>query len=149
MHRERRKRFPRHRLHRKPPDSDPGMHHGTCVTHACATRNFTYLARGPWSRHDHIAGTKVNINGRRHSHVVVIETETGIQSNAVITRSNIYTIVWFLRAPRWYIGPTAMPRAAIGCDSRPRHCISLLPLDLTMYHRFIRLLRVVQSREGR
>ena len=51
--------------------SDPGMHHGTCVTHvpwcmsgslaprggenvpsipgACATRNFTYLARGPWS----------------------------------------------------------------------------------------------------
>ena len=50
--------------------SDPGMHHGTCVTHvpwcmsgsptrgggesvpdipgACATRNFAYLARGPW-----------------------------------------------------------------------------------------------------
>ena len=48
----------------------PGMHHGTCVTHvpwctsgsltrgdgenvsgipgACATRSFTYLARGPW-----------------------------------------------------------------------------------------------------
>ena len=33
-----------------PRVSDPGMHHGTCVTHACAcaTRNFTYLARGPW-----------------------------------------------------------------------------------------------------
>ena len=49
--------------------SDPGMHHGTCVTHvpwcmsgslargdgenfpgACATRNFTYLVRGPWRR---------------------------------------------------------------------------------------------------
>ena len=58
--------------------SDPDMHHGTCVTHvpwympgsltngflwsrwqggnvpgipgACATRNFTYLARGPWKR---------------------------------------------------------------------------------------------------
>ena len=50
--------------------SDPGMHHGTCVTHvpwcmsgsltggggenipgipgACATRNFKYLARGPY-----------------------------------------------------------------------------------------------------
>ena len=62
--------FPRHRLQRKPQVSDPGMHHGTCVTHvpwcmsgsptrggrenvpgipgACATRNFTYLARGPW-----------------------------------------------------------------------------------------------------
>ena len=24
-----------------------------------------------------------------------------------------YTTVWFLRAPRWFIGPTAMPRAAV------------------------------------
>ena len=88
---------------------------------------------------------------------------------------DICTIVWFFRAPRWYIGPTAMPRAAvtpiapersegaIGCDSRPRHCrrddipawrpnkitlLSLLPLDLTMYHRFISFLCAVQSREG-
>ena len=52
--------------------SDPGVHHGTCVTHvpwrmpgslarnggenvpgipgACATHNFTYLARGPCSK---------------------------------------------------------------------------------------------------
>ena len=64
-----RERFPRHRLQRKPLVSDPGMHHGTCVTHvpwcesgsltrgdgenapgipgACATRNFAYLVRGP------------------------------------------------------------------------------------------------------
>ena len=64
MRRECRDRFPRHRLQRKPLLSDPGMHHGTCVIHvgiavtrwrgnvsgiagACATRNFTYLARGP------------------------------------------------------------------------------------------------------
>ena len=69
MRRESRERFPRHRLQRKPLVSDPGMHHGTCVTHvtwcmsgsltrvggenipgipgACATRNFTYLVRGP------------------------------------------------------------------------------------------------------
>ena len=63
--------FPRHRLQRKPLVSDPGMHPDTCVTHvpwyqlvgianprwrgnfpgipgACATRSFTYLARGPW-----------------------------------------------------------------------------------------------------
>ena len=62
--------FSRHRRQWKPLVSDPGMHHGTCVTHvrwcmsgslnrgggenvlgipsACATRNFTYLARGPW-----------------------------------------------------------------------------------------------------
>ena len=70
MHREWRERFPRHRLHRKPLVSDSSMHHDTCLTHvpwcmsgsltrgggenvpgipgACATRNFTYLARGPW-----------------------------------------------------------------------------------------------------
>ena len=77
MRRECRERFPRHRLQWKPPVNDPGMHHGTCVTHvpwcmpgsltcagrenvpgipgACATRNFTYLIRSPlhnrcWSR---------------------------------------------------------------------------------------------------
>ena len=60
---------PGHRLQRKPLVNDPGMHHGICVTHvpwwksgslnhgagenvpgipgACATRNVTYLARGP------------------------------------------------------------------------------------------------------
>ena len=64
------------RLQRKPLVSDPGMHHGTCVTHvpwcmlgsltrgggengsgipgACATRNFTYLARGPWTNNTRI-----------------------------------------------------------------------------------------------
>ena len=64
-------RFPRHQFQRKPVVSDPGMHHGTCVTHvpwcmsgsltggggenvpgipgACTTRNFTYLVRGPWT----------------------------------------------------------------------------------------------------
>ena len=69
MHRE---CFPRHRLQRKPLLSDPGMHHGTCVTHvprcmsgsltrggrenvlgisgACATLNFTYLVKGPWCK---------------------------------------------------------------------------------------------------
>ena len=70
MRRECRERFPRHQLQRKPLVSDPGMHHGTCVTHvswcvsgsltsgggenvpgipgACATRNFAYLVRGSW-----------------------------------------------------------------------------------------------------
>ena len=69
MRRECRERFPRHRLQRKPLVSDPAMYHDTCVTHvpwcisgfltrgggenvraipgACATRNFTYLVRGP------------------------------------------------------------------------------------------------------
>ena len=69
MRRECRQRFPRHRLQKqkKALVSNPGMHHGTCVTHvpwcmsgslsrgggenvpgipgACATHNFMYLAR--------------------------------------------------------------------------------------------------------
>ena len=70
MRREKQERFPHHRLQRKHLLSDPGMHHDTYVTHvpwcmsgsltrcggenvpgipvACATRKFTYLARGPW-----------------------------------------------------------------------------------------------------
>ena len=64
-----RERFHHHRLQRKPLVSDPGSHHGTCVTHvpwcmsgsltrgggenvpgipgACATHNFVCLIRGP------------------------------------------------------------------------------------------------------
>ena len=71
MRRECRRRFPRDRQ-RKPLVSDPGMHHGACITQmprclsgsltrggrenvtgipgACTTRNFTYLARGPRGR---------------------------------------------------------------------------------------------------
>ena len=67
---ESRERFSRHRHQRKPLVSDPGMYRDTCVTHvlwcmsgsltrdggenvpripgACATRNITYLVRGPW-----------------------------------------------------------------------------------------------------
>ena len=53
MHRERRERFPRHRLQRKPIISDPGIANprgGEIVSGipgACTPRNFTYLARGP------------------------------------------------------------------------------------------------------
>ena len=95
MRRERRERFPRHQIQRMPLVSDPGMHHGTCVTHvpccmsgspirgggetvpgipgACATHNFTYLARGPcfqvrlwylwWFYH-----TTVFLNGHQGEH---------------------------------------------------------------------------------
>ena len=66
MRREWRECFPHHRLQRKPLVSDPGMHHGTCVTHvpwcmsgtltrgggenvpgACATCNIAYPVRDP------------------------------------------------------------------------------------------------------
>ena len=87
MHRVCRERFPRHRLQRKPLISDPGMHHGTCVTHvpwcmsgsltrsggenvpgfpgACETRNLMYLVKGPllcyYFRHKYIQPIKLYI----------------------------------------------------------------------------------------
>ena len=46
-------RFPRHRLKRKPLLSDPGMHHGTCVTHMpwCMLGSLTLRWQGKRSRH--------------------------------------------------------------------------------------------------
>ena len=43
MRRECRERFPRRRLQRKPLVSDPGIHHGTCVTHVprCMSGSLT------------------------------------------------------------------------------------------------------------
>ena len=43
MRRECQERFPRHRLQRKPLVIDPGMHHGTCVTHVswCMSGSLT------------------------------------------------------------------------------------------------------------
>ena len=43
MRRECRERFPRHRLQRKPIIGDPGMHHGTRVTHVlwCMSGSLT------------------------------------------------------------------------------------------------------------
>ena len=40
-------RFPRHRIQRKTLVSDPGMHHGTCVTHVpwCMPGSLTRVAR--------------------------------------------------------------------------------------------------------
>ena len=45
--------FLRHRLHRNPLVSDPGMHHGTCVTHVpwCMSGSLTRGWRGKRSRH--------------------------------------------------------------------------------------------------
>ena len=81
--------FPHRRLQRKSLVSYPGLHHGTCVTHvpwcmsglltcgvgenvpgipgACATRNFTYLARGPWRCY---LLTGIPMLARRRHHIV-------------------------------------------------------------------------------
>ena len=50
MHRQCRERFPRHRLQRKLLVSDPGMHHGTCMTHVPVGIAILWW-RGKRSRH--------------------------------------------------------------------------------------------------
>ena len=50
MRRECRERFPQHRLQRKPLVSDPGMHHGTCVTHV------------PW----YMSGSLTRVGGKKN-----------------------------------------------------------------------------------
>ena len=129
----------------------------------------------PYSAH-HLIGKFQFIPFWNQVMLLMYILHTYAMSSGLLLVTYNYTIVWFLRAPRWYIGPTAMPRAAvtpiapersegaIGCDSRPRHCrrddipawrpnkitlLSLLPLDLMMYHRFISFMCAVQSREGR
>ena len=91
MHRECSERFPRYRRLRKPLVRDPSVHHGTCVTHvpwcmsgsltrgggenvpgipgACATSNFTYLARGPWL----LVSWRRKQQGSRNSQIFTID----------------------------------------------------------------------------
>ena len=51
--RECQERFPRHRLQRKPQVSDPGMHHGTCMTHVpwCMSGSLTLVGIENLYRH--------------------------------------------------------------------------------------------------
>ena len=111
-----RDRFPRHRLQPKPLVSDPGMHHGTCVTHmpwcisgsltrgdgknvpgipgACTTRNCTYLARGPF----HIYGTAGPLWGES------TWTPPDLLPQYVNHIVGDYTITWSNISPRGFLG---------------------------------------------
>ena len=89
-----------HRLQSKPLVSDPGMHHGTCVTHmpwfmsgllicgsgenvpgipgVCATRSFTYLVRGPWCQSISACTFRPRLSNKR---VALIINETTCPTN--------------------------------------------------------------------
>ena len=123
MRRECRERFPRHRFQRKPLVSDPGMHHGTCVSHvpwcisgsltrcsgenvpgipgAYATRNFTYLARCPLKYYEHF----LNFLGHKCSHIVTV------QLSWLRSRLDICIVMaWLHQCPS-----KRMPRTFIKC----------------------------------
>ena len=68
MRRECRERFPRHRLQRKPLVSDPGMHHGTCVTHVpwCMSGSLNCGGGGKRSRHSRrMRNSQFYVSGKR------------------------------------------------------------------------------------
>ena len=106
MRRECLERFPRYRFQSKLLVSDPDMHHGTCVTHvpwcmsgsrntgaggnvpgipgACATRSFTYLARGPWN----------NSSWNWSKHTIITETHLRNTSSAAYEVDEVYSWRW-------------------------------------------------------
>ena len=68
VHRECRERFPHHRLKRKPPVSDPGMHHGTCITHVrwCMSGSLTPSGGENVSRHSRrMRNPQFYVSGKR------------------------------------------------------------------------------------
>ena len=68
MRRECQERFPRHRLQRKPLVSDPGMHHGTCVTHVpwCMSGTLNRGGGGNRSRHSRrMRNAQFYVSGKR------------------------------------------------------------------------------------
>ena len=87
MRRECRERFPRHRLQRKPLISDPGMHHGTCVTHVpwCMSGSPTYDGGGKRSRHSrHMRNPQFYVSGKRPM--------AHVNPNPLLTKTAVY---WF------------------------------------------------------
>ena len=68
MRRECRERFPRHRLQRKPLVNDPGMHHGTCVTHVprCTSGSLNCGGGGKRSRYyRRMRNSQFYVSGKR------------------------------------------------------------------------------------
>ena len=68
MCRECRERYPHQRLLRKPLVSDPGIHHGTCVTHVpwCMSGLQTRGGRGKRSRHSRrMCNQQFYVSGKR------------------------------------------------------------------------------------
>ena len=126
MRRECQERFPRHRLQRKPLVSDPGMHHGTCVTHvpwcmlrsltgggggnvpgipsAYATCDFTYMARSPCSKArfpGHRKGMRndsIHVSRSFHYNDVIMSTMT----YQVTSLTNVYSTVFLGANQRKY-----------------------------------------------
>ena len=104
--------------------SDPSMHNGTCVTHvpwcmsgwltrgggeyipgipgACATRNFTYLARGPWHHQVTISITELKV-----CKIFGPVSRTACQSCVSFC---LWMIVWAAYSSEWLHCPSTLSK---------------------------------------
>ena len=108
MRLEYRERFPRHRLERKPLFSDPGMHHGTCVTHMpwCMSGSLT---RGGGENSPGIPGACATYNlasgktpidsGRLFGAKPVPEPMRLVINNFIATKVQLIFEVWLYLRP--------------------------------------------------
>ena len=116
--------FSRHRLQRKPPISDPGIHHDMCVTHvpwcmlgsltrsgeenvlgipgACATRNFAYLVRGPWGKERLETETRIAVGALNY--MCKCRWITNVPRDVAILLYGIRTRKQMLQNSKWYLG---------------------------------------------
>ena len=121
MRRECRERFPRHRLHRIPLVCDPDMHHSTCVTHvpwcipgsltrgggenvpgipgAWATRNFTYLVKGPWEYSCFASMIQFYVNPHGVA-ILFAERRIDIKTSILSGKTSYRQISWSFEAKR-------------------------------------------------
>ena len=96
MRRECRGRFPRHWFQRKLQVSDPGMHHGTCVTHVswCMSGSLTRAGGEKRSRHSRrMRNLQFYISGKRP----IAETTIGVPYLKVKSLQ----LIWRSGTRRW------------------------------------------------
>ena len=95
MRREYREHFPRHWLQRKPLASDPGMHHGTCVTHVtwCMSGSLNHAGGGKRSQHcRRMRNSQFYVSGKRP----IITFVMGPEQTACCVRLYIWQILLYV-----------------------------------------------------
>ena len=141
MRRECRERFPRHRFQRKPFVSDPGMHHGTCVTR-CMSGSLTRGGLGKRSQHSRrMRNPQFYVSGKSPIHTIFLKRYA----------SSLVSYSWRIWAQFYaYVFKTHFanqPRKAYKCQSHrmlPRY-LKLLQICCSNFISFYHCIMVLQE----
>ena len=102
-------RFPRHRLQRKPLDSDPGMHHGKRMTHTpwCMSRSLTRVAEYRSCHSQRMRNLKIYVSCKRpmRSNYAVISRllKTAAITDHASARMYVLLVPRVSRQARWSV----------------------------------------------